>query len=381
MWEFSVVDTKFLSMFGVGICSFLVGIAPACYISCCNDNSNHTHQHRPGIRLLLSSLLCFGGGVLLATSLLHMLPEVRESLPHEAELVYASGFLFLYFVDEVVHWFSREKSNTTRSSYSTRTVLKEQQAEINARRREAESKGVPGCTDCAHDYQVLPKPFEFNNQNNYNGIKFEPSAPMYRRTRYGSIENMHITDIAGAADTIDNTGHDDTLLCHGNHDEPCATTTHTGLIGLLVALTLHAILEGLAIGLQLTVSEVLLLVATVASHKLVVGFCLGMELAGTLNSVIKQVLAISFFSGGSSLGIGVGMLVLRINKAWMNVVIPILRGLAGGSLLYATVSEVLPRERARWHSVPGHASAGIIQFLSVLGGFLLMYLINNFMIE
>jgi len=46
-----------------------------------------------------------------------------------------------------------------------------------------------------------------------------------------------------------------TFLCHGNHGQQCADA-NTGLAGLALALTVHAILEGLAIGLQTEIAEV-----------------------------------------------------------------------------------------------------------------------------
>lgn len=48
---------------------------------------------------------------------------------------------------------------------------------------------------------------------------------------------------------------ENTFLCHGNHGEQCADA-NTGLAGLALALTVHAILEGLAIGLQTKIAEV-----------------------------------------------------------------------------------------------------------------------------
>lgn len=46
-----------------------------------------------------------------------------------------------------------------------------------------------------------------------------------------------------------------TFLCHENHGGQCADAS-TGLAGLALALTVHAILEGLAIGLQTEIAEV-----------------------------------------------------------------------------------------------------------------------------
>lgn len=54
-----------------------------------------------------------------------------------------------------------------------------------------------------------------------------------------------------------------------------------------------------------------------------------------------------------------------------------LQALAAGTLLYVTVSEVLPRERARWHE--RKRGAGMAQFLAVTGGFAIMYLLTMYL--
>ncbi len=75
----------------------------------------------------MSGMLCVGGGVLLATVFVHMIPEVRESLetarklgytgeidPHDghdehdhgyplAELVVCAGFFIIYLIEALVH--------------------------------------------------------------------------------------------------------------------------------------------------------------------------------------------------------------------------------------------------------------------------------------
>lgn len=70
----------------------------------------------------------------------------------------------------------------------------------------------------------------------------------------------------------------------------------------------------------------------------------------------------------------------QVDADWSKVVMPILQGLAGGTLLYVTVSEVLPREKARWHRST-RRYAGILQFLFVIGGFVIIFLLNNYLGE
>lgn len=69
-----------------------------------------------------------------------------------------------------------------------------------------------------------------------------------------------------------------------------------------------------------------------------------------------------------------------MNTNWSKVVLPILQGLAGGTLLYVTVSEVLPRERAKWHK-SSRRYAGVLQFFSVGAGFVLIFLLNRYVGE
>ena len=60
---------------------------------------------------IVSCLLCFGGGVLLATVFTHMLPETREgfaiALPEITypltEVVICAGFFLIYFIEEFMH--------------------------------------------------------------------------------------------------------------------------------------------------------------------------------------------------------------------------------------------------------------------------------------
>lgn len=76
----------------------------------------------------------------------------------------------------------------------------------------------------------------------------------------------------------------------------------------------------------------------------------------------------------------VSRMCVQANTDWSKVVLPILQGLAGGTLLYVTVSEVLPRERAKWHK-SSRRFAGIFQFFSILVGFVVIFLLNNYVGE
>ncbi|XP_076287507.1 zinc/iron regulated transporter-related protein 88E [Lasioglossum baleicum] len=353
----TMVQVKLASMIAIGVGSFVVGVAPVCFVSRVRELQQ---------RLLLSCTLCFGGGVLLATCILHMLPESRELMPDYADLIFACGFLLLYLIDEIIHyvWGSGVDHDPEASSRGT-------DGRYGGNR-------IDHCRPHSHqaNYSTSGQPIssiypaEYNPNTSYQANHYgNGMSGGWKNSTYGAVEVA-----PGAPPSCFH--EEETLLCHGNHSEPCPNS-NTSLVGLLLALTVHSMLEGQAIGLQKTTSEVLLLVGAVASHKFVVGFCLGLELAGANSSIFRLVLAIFTFSAGSAVGIGIGMLMLRMKHEWLKVCLPILQGLAGGSLLFVTVSEILPRERARWHKSK-RRSAGIMQFFSVVLGFIIIFVINNY---
>jgi len=75
-------------------------------------------------KCVVTILSCFGGGVLLATVLLHLLPEVREDLSANkiiqetfdehfpvAEMVMLCGFAIIYLVEEMAHFLMVDSYN------------------------------------------------------------------------------------------------------------------------------------------------------------------------------------------------------------------------------------------------------------------------------
>lgn len=385
--NFTDSQAKVLSMVVIGVGSFLVGLFPACITNRGGDR-----------KLLLSSLLCFGAGVLFATSLLHMLPETRETLPLYAELIFCGGFLLLYMVDEIVHFVWGNVIDLPPEQHSHRMGISQTHQltnnlpnnNVSVSHGYGHSHAGAGNSSKQHhihnDLQTAHEAVPSCIAKDSNGVVldqsgFEPNlVSNIARIRagghssYGSIIEAQPLVPNEPAPCCEEEG---TLLCHGSHTEPCANAS-AGLAGLLIALTLHATLEGLAVGLQTETDKVLLLVAAIASHKFVVGFCLGMELATATNSFLRHAIAIAVFAGGSSAGIGIGMLVTQIEDNWVSkILMPVLQGIAGGSLLYVTVSEVLPRERARWHRTTRRI-AGITQFLSVTCGFFFMFILSKY---
>lgn len=206
------VEAKIAGMICLGIGSLGVGLAPAWF-------SIHSQQWP----LLLSCLLCFGGGVLFSTTMVHILPELREATTY-AELLLCAGFFILYFIDEIVHYFwSDNDSHTHTHSNHTHNQSQNQYERIRSR---------------SHSM--------IKTKNNYGSVEtgLHAGVEVYNR-QTGSRSEVYLDERP-------------TTSCHVSHTEPC-NNPPIGQMGLLIALSLHAVLEGLAVGIEEKVSKVFII--------------------------------------------------------------------------------------------------------------------------
>ena len=115
---------------------------------------------------------------------------------------------------------------------------------------------------------------------------------------------------------------------------------------LVLALSLHSVIEGLAIGLQESDEQLLQLFAAVGIHKGILGFSLGLSLVrdGSL-SFCRMLSSALVFCAASPLGVGIGWAVTDAGSSLAgDTANAILQGIACGTFLYITFFEVLPHE-------------------------------------
>ncbi|XP_046675892.1 uncharacterized protein LOC124364439 [Homalodisca vitripennis] len=86
------VGVKAVAAVSLSAGSYLTGTLPSCL------GLGRSCKHS----LSLSLTLCFGGGVLLATSVVHVLTDARLILPKWADLIFCFGFMMLYMIDELI---------------------------------------------------------------------------------------------------------------------------------------------------------------------------------------------------------------------------------------------------------------------------------------
>merc|ERR1712142_215984 len=270
-------------------------------------------------QVALTCLNCFGAGVILTTCITHMLPEVNMflQLNIEAGLVRNTGLplaeiivLCGFFMIYIVEELVHKIPSFGRKG----TVKKEEGGNENAAFRSDEHSNEIKKTH-SHDHDEFP------------------------------------VEILGAEKTF-----------------------QANMRGFLVilALSLHAVFEGIAVGLSHSTTAVWYLFFAIAAHKYVISFCCGVQF---VTSGVKTGLVIAYiavFSLISPVGIGIGLgltSTIASEAEAQTVTVTVLQGLATGTLLYVVFFEVLEKERQKKKN-------GLLQVIFVVLGFVVMVLVQ-----
>ncbi|XP_015589923.1 zinc transporter ZIP2 isoform X2 [Cephus cinctus] len=335
-----------------------------------SSSSPSTNGSSSSQGLLTSLLLCFGGGVLLFTTFIHLAPEVRESVERHqsegqladlgsislAELLFCGGFFLVYLIEEVVH-AALDKKNEPSESVLYRTLsLRKCKNGVSASTTTTSTTSGAGGEDSLESLDGVTKmgssiPAIFTLSSDIcegpgactkkSTNSLNPSERMSRET------DVVIPSSTKAPSTNDN------------------ASVH-GLLAVL-ALSFHAIFEGLTVGLEPSISSVIYLATAIATHKLVIAFCVGMELyvaGATTRNILGYLTA---FSMVTPLGIIIGLALayLKNDSEYLGPTPTILQGMAAGTLLYVVFFEVLAREKA-------NEKSGLLQLAAIIVGFMVM---------
>jgi len=275
-------------------------------------------------RLITSVLLCFGAGVLLSTCMLHILPEVEEGLAEAqakldiewlGELVVCAGFFLVYLVEELAHMMLH------------RTPHKEH----------------------------LHKTFSLRKPKGKSNSECNPS----QEDRDEKDDHDHHNDMELGSNTL--TVPVTTQSAGHSHLPVGAQISSMRDFLTILALSFHAVFEGMAVGLEEHTEDVWSLFTAISVHKLVITFTMSLELLQTGPTMFVFLTYLVTFSLVNPVGIGVGMIISHTGHA-DGVTEAVFQGLAAGTILYAVMFEILQREKEKDVS-------GLVQLVAIMVGF------------
>ncbi|KAG7168211.1 protein zntD-like [Homarus americanus] len=316
MSKMSVFGAKAGALTLMAVVSLLVSLLPL-YIR----KKLLSRIHGDKSQAILSGCLCFGGGVLMATVFLHLLPETEENYEYAmdagymrrisypiAQLILCSGFFFVYLMEELIHSFfdpDHQQSSTSGSGV------------------------LDGCKNETFEGEdCCQRPTESDIQRH----------------------NVH------------------TIPHHHHAGNMNNSTSVMEAVVVVAALSFHSIMEGLAIGLEDNITDVWILFGGVSAHKFIIAFSISMELLEVGLTFWPFLASMITFSLASPIGGFIGCLVLSLSttETGASVLVPnVLQSIAGGTILYVTFCEVLERERTK-------NTGGWLRLLTLVLGFCVM---------
>lgn len=222
---------KWLVMGALALLSAILGVLPYFLLKRVKSLSgiaNHNTYH-----LTITMLACTGAGVLLATTLVHMLPENRaglESNPYVqenfdshlplAEILTLIGLVIIYFLEEVAGFIMRSGwSSGFSHGHSHESHVKTHQTSSEVRRRRRSVAAAQRRASILSIHSASRTSVEFH---------MDPTPPSTPEGSSNSKADLHPHSIS--------------LSIEEDAEEP--TVSHVGSILALIALSFHAIMEG-----------------------------------------------------------------------------------------------------------------------------------------
>lgn len=252
----------------------------------------------PRLSLLFGILNCFSGGIFLSMTFLTLLPEAREAMEELtvngfpfSELLMCGGFLMILSMESLVSTLHQHGNKDEGRSV----------AEI-------------------HQNQETP-----------------------RRTQYQTIV---VTDPAPAANSTRVHASGDTQQRPEDPEKgPRDPNSLTGIrsIFLLFSMSIHMVFDGVEVGLMADETKVWSVLITVAIHKMLIFFSIGMTVCEN-SSTSRFIGAMFSLSLVTPVGVGIGIAVTSQDGDDIATVSAVLQGVAAGTFFYVTLFEVLFKE-------------------------------------
>jgi len=203
----------------------------------------------------LSILSCIGGGVLLATTLVHMLPENRMSLEADpfventfgdhfpiAEILTLVGFALIYFLEEVANFIIASMGQSGWGhghSHHQADHHHQNGFDLGHNNLEA-SKPARRRSSVTGNRRASLLSIHAASRNSIQ-LNLEPTPPSTPDSSTNSKANLH--------------HHASLSLSVAEEEDEVPTATTKSKIGsffALIALSFHAVMEGIAIGIQVS---------------------------------------------------------------------------------------------------------------------------------
>ncbi|XP_053207562.1 zinc transporter ZIP1-like [Panonychus citri] len=314
------------------------------------DSQDERRKQKARNDKILHLLLVFGGGVLLATCFVHMIPEIQEN----------------YDKYMAAHKHSDDKPTTISPiNLSEGMIYQHPTHSENGDDKDDDDDddddGAPWVEICicigifltyAIEESVVLLIGRESHNHGHNSVNLHKIG-MERGNDNGGVESS--SNSYNFANSI--------------KFEGVWTRFLRGLI-IVVAFLAHAVFDGIAIGLQSTTTSVWTIFFAICLHKLVVVFAIGFELFEKTGSLLLTAIHVAIFSAMSPIGIVLSIIIEDGLTEDGSLTLILLNAVATGAILYIVFLEILQADRCREVN-------GLYQLAALILGFILMTLMTT----
>lgn len=317
----------------------------------------------PKFKRSLSTLNCFSGGVFFATCVLNLLPEARESMTlvlenNEiqteyplTELSMCLGFFFILLLEHFAYVCCSSNSrqgNKTRNERASDRVPTSRNT-LYKRVATEDPITVTDFEDSSYTDDILYQTYGTAGESTDTASarpytdERRTSTPHLTEVIFQGSDRVLIKSASIIAESKPPSTKDVIQAATESEHDPVQSKLR-GIV-LLIALSLHMIFDGLALGLLKADKMVWGLLVALSLHKLLVFFTIGIQTLEILASLKKTVILILVFALMSPCGIIIGdSLTSSGESLTKDMLSAILQGIAAGTFLYVTFFEILQRE-------------------------------------
>ncbi|XP_060079032.1 zinc transporter ZIP1-like [Ylistrum balloti] len=324
--------------------TFTFGITPLWLLKLMSNRMNNLSR----LQYFVSLLNCFAGGVFLGTSILHLIQEsmetVAESLP-EVEyplsgVLIGAGFFIVLGLEHIIGLASKGNDSPFLDHGHEHGTNDKNSVVLNKIIQTSQNRECNGKTNST-----------FVEDENKDEELRSVTLNKPEKVSFGKKE----TQTEGEQAVTPEMDNKDTNLSSMDlpGDSGSKTTKRIRTIILVIALSIHMVFEGMAIGFQDTEVDLWTLAIAISIHKVIVVFSVCMKMREIIDSNVQIIIYILYLASVSPIGIAIGLAISSSGStgSTQDIISGILQSLAAGTFVYVTFFEILQKELTNGYSM------------------------------
>ena len=316
---------------------------------------------------LISLCTCFAGGAFFASSMLELIPVVQKDFKAVfdnanintnfpvAEFGISIGFFLILTLEQIIH-VVKERSQHTEHEDTTTTSTKDPLLGNSH-------------TSAYGTRSRQPPPSDYERDSGES----DNDEPEYQSSSLVHQNNHQYAD------------HSDYQYIQSEHEEheldifASISQKHRyqrhylRSYLLLVALSIHALFEGLALGLFQNIDSMIQVLGALIIHKCILAFSMGINLVQHSFPALMVAKSAFLFSAMSPIGFGIGILMLTYTSLNVgHILSAIFQAIATGTFLYVTFFEIL------FHELNSKECHKMLKVLMIIFGYSVIAVLQYF---